>query len=242
MPHYTARHAPRHAAPRSRGLGRATGSAVARPVVTTGIAAAVLAGGVGVATLTGGAASAEPLTFAVDTPTSSASTQELQVEQADDVRLVADRTAGNAQKSAVAAKAAAAEKAKAAALAKERKAEAEKAARAAERKRIIDNARKDPKAAARVIMPEFGFGEGQWGCLNQLWIGESDWNYKAENSSSGAYGIPQSLPGRKMATMGSDWQTNPVTQIRWGLDYIKKSYGTPCNALDFWNSRSPHWY
>ncbi len=242
MPHYTARHAPRHAATRKRGLGRATGSAVTRPVVTTGIAAAVLAGGVGAATLTGGAASAEPLTFAVDTLTSSASTQELQIEQADDARLAADRAAGNTQKSAVAAKADAAEKAKAAALAKERKAEAEKAARAAERKEIIANAQQDPKAAARIIMPEYGFGEGQWGCLNQLWIGESDWNYKAENSSSGAYGIPQSLPGDKMATMGGDWRTNPVTQIRWGLDYIKKSYGTPCNALDFWNSRYPHWY
>jgi murein DD-endopeptidase MepM/ murein hydrolase activator NlpD len=195
-----------------------------------------------VATVTGGAAHAEPLTFAVDSAVSSISTQEIAVEQADDVRVATDRAASNTQKSAVAAKAAEVEKAKAAALAKKRKAEAEKAARAAEREKIIANAQSDPKAAARMLMPEFGFGEGQWGCLNQLWIGESDWNYRAENSSSGAYGIPQSLPGRKMATMGSDWRTNPVTQIRWGLDYIKKSYGTPCNALDFWNSKSPHWY
>ena len=90
--------------------------------------------------------------------------------------------------------------------------------------------------------PEFGFSEAQWPCLDQLWIGESDWRWWAENPSSGAYGIPQSLPASKMATMGADYRTNPVTQIRWGLDYIKKSYGTPCNALDMWQSRSPHWY
>ena len=102
--------------------------------------------------------------------------------------------------------------------------------------------KKDPKAAARQLMPEFGFGAGQWSCLDRLWIGESGWKWNAENPSSGAYGIPQSLPARKMATMGKDYRTNPVTQIRWGLDYIKKSYGTPCNALSKWNSRSPHWY
>lgn len=202
----------------------------------------LLSGGAVASTLTGGAASAQPLTFAVDGVTSSASTRELAIERADDVRVAADRAAGNTQKSAVAAQAAVVEKAKAAALAKKRKADADEAARAAEREKIVANAQSDPRSAARIIMSEFGFGEGQWSCLNMLWVGESNWNYRAENSSSGAYGIPQSLPGSKMATMGSDWRSNPVTQIRWGLDYIKKSYGTPCNALNQWNNRSPHWY
>ena len=95
---------------------------------------------------------------------------------------------------------------------------------------------------ARLLLPEYGFGDGQWGCLEQLWTGESDWRWWASNSSSGAYGIPQSLPGNKMATVSSDWRTNPVTQIKWGLDYIKRSYGSPCNALSQWQARSPHWY
>ena len=93
------------------------------------------------------------------------------------------------------------EKVKAAALAKARKAAAEQAAAAAERKRVIANAQHDPKAAARLLMPDYGFSQAQWPCLERLWIGESGWNYQAENASSGAYGIPQSLPGSKMATV-----------------------------------------
>ncbi|GIF03812.1 aggregation-promoting factor C-terminal-like domain-containing protein [Actinoplanes siamensis] len=77
-----------------------------------------------------------------------------------------------------------------------------------------------------------GFGLDQFACLNKLWNKESGWNYRAENRSSGAYGIPQSLPGSKMASFGADWRTNPATQIKWGLDYIKKRYTTPCGA---WN-------
>ena len=242
MARYTPRHAPRHAAPRRTGAAHATKSALGRPVLASGVAAAVLTSGALAATLTGGTASAETLTFAVDGLTSSASTEQSKTEQEDAARVAADRSATNAQRSVAAARSAEREKIKAAALAKARKAAAEKAARAAERKRVIANAQKDPKAAARMLMPEYGFSESQWPCLDRLWIGESDWNYKAENSSSGAYGIPQSLPGRKMATVASDWRTNPVTQIKWGLDYIKRSYGSPCNALDFWNSRSPHWY
>jgi hypothetical protein len=242
MARYTPRHAPRHAAPRRTGAAHATKSALGRPVLASGVAAAVLTSGALAATLTGGTASAETLTFAVDGLTSSASTEQSKTEQEDAARVAADRSATNAQRSVAAARSAEREKIKAAELAKARKAAAEKAARDAERKRIIANAQRDPKAAARMLMPDYGFSEAQWPCLDRLWIGESDWNYKAENSSSGAYGIPQSLPGRKMATVASDWRTNPVTQIKWGLDYIKRSYGSPCNALDFWNSRSPHWY
>ena len=82
----------------------------------------------------------------------------------------------------------------------------------------------------------------EWGCLKQLWTGESNWNHLAENPDSGAYGIPQSLPGDKMATFGDDWRTNYKTQINWGMDYILGRYETPCAALTFWNSKDPHWY
>lgn len=83
-----------------------------------------------------------------------------------------------------------------------------------------------------------------WPSLQKLWEGESNWNPKAENSSSGAYGIPQALPGSKMASEGKDWKTNASTQIRWGLKYIKgrPDYGNPHTAYAKWLSRSPHWY
>ncbi len=84
-----------------------------------------------------------------------------------------------------------------------------------------------------------GFGINQFPCLDKLWKKESGWNYRAENRGSGAYGIPQALPGRKMASAGADWKTNPATQIKWGLGYIKGRYDTPCGAWShFQNSGS----
>ena len=79
------------------------------------------------------------------------------------------------------------------------------------------------------LLSSYGFASSQWGCLDDLWQRESGWVYNAENAS-GAYGIPQALPGSKMASAGPDWQTNPTTQIKWGLGYIKSVYGTPCGA------------
>jgi hypothetical protein len=90
------------------------------------------------------------------------------------------------------------------------------------------------------MMSSFGFDpKTQFGCLDSIWSRESGWNYQAYNAS-GAFGIPQALPGSKMASAGSDWQTNPATQIRWGLGYIKSMYGTPCGAWSFWQSNG--WY
>jgi hypothetical protein len=100
-------------------------------------------------------------------------------------------------------------------------------------------AQKDPKAAARQQLEKRGWGD-QFSCLDSLWSGESNWDPKAENPSSGAYGIPQSLPAAKMASAGSDWRTNPVTQIRWGLDYIESTYGSPCAAESF--KQGNGWY
>jgi hypothetical protein len=81
-----------------------------------------------------------------------------------------------------------------------------------------------------------GWSESEWSCLNTLWTRESGWNTYATNSSSGAYGIPQALPASKMASAGSDYRTNPVTQITWGLGYIAATYGTPCAALSHSNA------
>ena len=80
------------------------------------------------------------------------------------------------------------------------------------------------------LMIQAGFPVSQFGCLNKLWNKESGWNHRAENPSSGAYGIPQSYPGNKMSSAGADWRTNPATQIKWGLGYIKGRYKTPCGA------------
>jgi hypothetical protein len=91
----------------------------------------------------------------------------------------------------------------------------------------------DPTAAeatAQSMLASFGFSSSQWPCLYDLWQQESGWNVYAENAESGAYGIPQSLPGDKMASAGADWQTDAATQIDWGLGYIKSVYGTPCSA------------
>lgn len=97
------------------------------------------------------------------------------------------------------------------------------------------------QAIARDLMASmYGWGSDQFGCLVDLWNKESGWNVYATNPSSGAYGIPQSLPGDKMATAGSDWQTNAATQIKWGLGYIADRYGTPCGAWS--HSVSVGWY
>ncbi|MEV0588894.1 transglycosylase SLT domain-containing protein [Nonomuraea sp. NPDC050310] len=96
------------------------------------------------------------------------------------------------------------------------------------------------KAIAKEMLASFGFGAEQWGCLEKLWHKESGWNERAMNRYSGAYGIPQSLPGTKMASAGSDWQTNPATQIKWGLGYIKGRYGSPCGAWG--HSQAKGWY
>jgi hypothetical protein len=89
------------------------------------------------------------------------------------------------------------------------------------------------------MLASFGFSTNQYGCLNNIWSRESGWRYNAENAS-GAYGIPQALPGSKMASAGADWQTNPATQIKWGLGYIKGRYGTPCQAWAAWQVQG--WY
>jgi murein DD-endopeptidase MepM/ murein hydrolase activator NlpD len=87
---------------------------------------------------------------------------------------------------------------------------------------------------------DYGWGDDQFGCLVSLWDKESGWSHTASNPSSGAYGIPQSLPGSKMSSAGEDWETNAATQISWGLDYIAQVYGTPCGAWG--HSQATDWY
>ncbi len=97
-------------------------------------------------------------------------------------------------------------------------------------------------ALGRKMAAAVGWVGAQWRALRELWMGESGWLATAHNPSSGAHGIPQALPGSKMASAGKDWFTNAATQIKWGLGYIKGRYQNPVSALSFWKSRSPHWY
>jgi hypothetical protein len=93
---------------------------------------------------------------------------------------------------------------------------------------------------ARSLLPGYGWSPStQFGCLVNLWNKESGWNVHAANPS-GAYGIPQALPGSKMSTAGPDWQNNATTQIKWGLNYIKSRYSSPCGAWE--HSQSTGWY
>ncbi len=100
----------------------------------------------------------------------------------------------------------------------------------------------EAQAYAASIMGSYGWGDAQFNCLVRLWIGESGWRANALNESSGAYGIPQSLPANKMASVADDYLTNAATQIIWGMNYIAGRYGNPCEALSQWTARNPHWY
>jgi hypothetical protein len=97
-----------------------------------------------------------------------------------------------------------------------------------------------PQQVALAMLGSFGWSSSQFSCLVSLWARESGWNIYASNPSSGAFGIPQALPGSKMASAGADWQTNAATQIRWGLGYIQQTYGSPCAAWD--HSEAVGWY
>jgi hypothetical protein len=120
---------------------------------------------------------------------------------------------------------------------KQRKVEAARTARSAHRKALTS---KNPKVVAQAMLSRYGWGASQFGCLDRLWTKESMWSLTATNPSSGAYGIPQALPGSKMASAGPDWRTNPVTQISWGLGYIRARYGSPCGAWG--HSMASGWY
>jgi hypothetical protein len=97
-----------------------------------------------------------------------------------------------------------------------------------------------PQQIAEQMLTQFGWSSSQFSCLQPLWALESGWNIYASNPGSGAYGIPQALPGSKMASAGPDWQSDAATQIRWGLSYIQGTYGSPCAAWS--HEEADGWY
>lgn len=104
--------------------------------------------------------------------------------------------------------------------------------------RSEDSSDADPRAIARALLPEYGFSADQFGCLDSLWISESDWRVDADNPTSSAYGIPQALT--QLHDLPAGYMTDAEVQIRWGLDYIRDSYGSPCSAWSF--KQGHNWY
>jgi len=117
---------------------------------------------------------------------------------------------------------------------------AQRVAREHARQGLLARAQSDPKATGRLLASDRGWTGAQFACLDSLWTKESGWRWNADNAGSDAYGIPQALPGTKMASFGTDWSTNPITQIKWGLQYISGRYGTPCGAWA--HSQAVNWY
>lgn len=171
-------------------------------------------------------------------------------QQADAQAIAADASAKKdaeeaARKQAAedaVAKQQAAEKAaeKAEKEAKERKAAQEAASRSATRDASSFSVQSSYTVAQIQAMARQMVPSGQFQCFSNIVDHESSWNYKAVNASSGAYGLFQALPGSKMSSVGSDWQTNPATQIKWGLNYMNSRYGSPCEAWSFWQANN--WY
>ena len=175
-----------------------------------------------------------------------AALQQQRAEQAAAEKAAAEKAA--AEKAAAEKKAvqkAAAEKTAAEKTAAE-KAAAEKAAAdkaAAEKKApaVKGGSRADNKELGRQLASSlYGWGGEQFTCYDNIIMRESMWDQYADNPTSSAYGIPQALPGKRMASEGTDWATNPATQIKWGLKYVKERYGTPCKAWSF--KRANGWY
>ena len=152
----------------------------------------------------------------------------------------AKAAAARAAATRAAARAAAARQAAAAKAAAKAAAQRQAAQRQAARQQAASAPSGSPQQIAEQMLSDFGWSSGQFSCLRPLWAHESGWNPYAQNPSSGAYGIPQALPGSKMASAGGDWQSNPATQIRWGLSYIQDNYGSPCGAWA--HEQTDGWY
>ena len=155
------------------------------------------------------------------------------------IRAAARAAAARAAAARAAAARAAAERAAAQQAAAQQAAARQAAAQRAATEAAASQAPSGAQQIAEQMLAQYGWA-GQFSCLDSLWAQESGWNLYAENPSSGAYGIPQALPGSKMASAGSDWESDAATQISWGLGYIRAMYGSPCAAWG--HEEAADWY
>ncbi|MGR8008558.1 aggregation-promoting factor C-terminal-like domain-containing protein [Streptomyces hypolithicus] len=188
---------------------------------------------------------ADAQAFAADATAKKSAEESARIQAAKDAKAKKEsaeaKVEAKVEAEKKAAEEAAEEKAKAAEEAKEREAE-QKAAVSRSAKRDASSfspqssySVAEVQAMARQMVP----GD-QFQCFSNIVNHESTWNYRASNPSSGAYGLVQALPGSKMSSAGADWQTNPATQIKWGLSYMDERYGSPCGAWSFWQANN--WY
>ncbi|MEV7080858.1 transglycosylase SLT domain-containing protein [Streptomyces sp. NPDC093516] len=220
------------------------GFAVASATAVTAVGSVVGATSSSVAQTNDAEAAAAGVTLLADIPSGQqAGVQAASLaEQADTQALVADASAKKAAEESArrAAAKSAAEKKEAAEQAARQAKERAEAKRAASRSASSFSVQSSYTVAQIQAMAAQMVPGGQFQCFSNIVNHESSWNYRAVNPSSGAYGLFQALPGSKMSSSGSDWQTNPATQIKWGLNYMNNSYGSACKAWDFWQAN--HWY
>ncbi|MFE4966979.1 transglycosylase SLT domain-containing protein [Streptomyces sp. NPDC056660] len=220
------------------------GFAVASATAVTAVGSVVGVASGSVAQPNDAEATAADTTLLADIPAGQQATVQTAslTQQADAVAIQADATAKKDAEQAArvaAAKTATAKKAEAEQAAKEAKERAE-AKEAASRSTASFPVRSSYTVAQIQAMAQSMVASGQYQCFSNIVSHESGWNYQAVNASSGAYGLFQALPGSKMSSVGADWQTNPATQIKWGLNYMNSRYGSPCEAWSFWQANS--WY
>ncbi|GHB11507.1 lytic transglycosylase domain-containing protein [Streptomyces chryseus] len=181
---------------------------------------------------------ADAQAYAADVTAKKSAEESARLQAAKDAKSKKEAAEAKAE---AAAEAKAKAKAKAEAEAKEREEEKQATASRSATRDASSFAAKgsytvaEVQAMARQMVP----GD-QFQCFSNIVNHESTWNYQAQNPSSGAYGLVQALPGSKMSSAGADWQTNPATQIKWGLNYMDERYGSPCGAWSFWQANN--WY
>lgn len=254
MSRYSSAHSkPRKKCPKLPRPSRTTILAAAGTTATAGVAAAVIAAGPALFASPSSAGQAQDTqALALDVGRGGVSAAEQanaanqDSGQPSNPALVARAALGEQYAQAVQARRRAARRAavrraaeQAARLAAARRRQAARHAAAQQQSAAPSTPSGTPQQIAMGMLPSFGWSSSQFSCLNSLWQRESGWNPYASNAS-GAYGIPQALPGSKMASAGPDWQSNAATQIRWGLGYIRATYGSPCAAWSHENSTG--WY
>ncbi|HSF37906.1 MAG TPA: lytic transglycosylase domain-containing protein [Nocardioides sp.] len=220
------KYAPKHRAPGKHKAGRAPRRALRTSVALTGLAAAVT--GVSV---TGGMASSDPDVLspaAADVATTSPSASPTASPEA--TAAATDAVDGRRASRQVASRSARrTDKAKATAL------EMAGGSAVTRSEKLSEG---DPRDIARALLPAYGFSSDQFSCLDSLYVSESDWRVDADNPTSSAYGIPQALT--QLHDLPADYMTSAESQIRWGLEYIQDTYGTPCSAWSF--KQANNWY
>lgn len=221
------------------------GFAVASATAVTAVGSVVGVASGSVAQPNDAEATAADTTLLADIPAGQQATVQTAslTQQADAVAIQADASAKKDAEQAArvaAAKTAEAKKAAAEQAAKEAKQRAEEKAAASRSSSTSFPVQSSYSVSQIQAMAQQMVASGQFQCFSNIVSHESGWNYQAVNASSGAYGLFQALPGSKMSSVGSDWQTNPATQIKWGLNYMNSRYGSPCQAWSFWQANS--WY